>query len=88
MMEIQILADEKNILDVSLDNQTVAELLRVYLNMDSKVKIAVWKKEHYSRPLKLHIETAGKDAKKALVDAIDLVKKDLKKYSDEYSKAK
>lgn len=87
-MEIKILKDEKNELDVQINNQTIAEIVRVYLNMDDSVKIAAWRKEHYSRPLTLKIVTDGKTAKKALSDAIAKCQKDLEKYSDEFKKAK
>ena len=87
-MEIKILKDDKNELEVQIDNQTIAELVRVYLNQDSAVKLGAWKKEHYSKPLILKIETEGKDAKKVLQDAIARAQKDLKKYDDEFKKAK
>ncbi len=87
-MEIKILKDEKNLLEVQLDNQTIAELVRVYLNQDSNVKLGVWKREHYSKPVVMRIETEGKTAKKALHDAIAKAQKDLKKYGDEFKKAK
>jgi len=87
-MEIQILKDEKNELEVQLNNQTVAEVLRVYLNQDDKVKLGVWKREHYSKPIVLKIISEGKTAKKALQDAIAKSQKDLKKYSEEFKKAK
>ncbi len=86
-MEIKIIKDEKNELDVQLDNQTIVEIIRVYLNMDDSVKVAAWKKEHYSRPLLLRIVTEGKSAKKALGDAIAKLQKDLEKYSDEFKKS-
>jgi len=86
-MEIKILKDEKNELEVQIDNQTVAELLRVYLNEDDAVKLGVWKKEHYSEPVILRVESEGKTAKKALQDAISKVQKDLGKYADEFKKA-
>ena len=85
-MEIEILKDEKNELEVQIDNQTVAEILRIYLNEDDAVKLGVWKKEHYSKPVILRVETDGKTAKKALQDAISKVQKDLKKYADEFEK--
>lgn len=87
-MEIKILKDDKNELEVSIDNQTIAELVRVYLNEDSSVKLGAWKKEHYSKPLILKVISEGKTAKKALQDAIAKAQKDLKKYADEFSKAK
>ena len=87
-MEVTILKDDKNDLEVQIDNQTIAELVRVYLNQDSAVKLGVWKKEHYSKPLILKVQTEGKTAKKALQDAIAKARKDLKKYGDEFKKAK
>ena len=87
-MQIIITKDTKNELEFQIDNQTIAEIVRVYLNQDSAVKLGVWKKEHYSRPLILKITTEGKSAKKALQDAIAKAQKDLKKYSDEFKKAK
>ena len=87
-MELKILRDEKNELELQLDNQTVAEIVRVYLNEDKDVKFAAWRKEHYSKPLVLKVETEGKTAKKALQDAISKIQKDLHKYSDEFKKAK
>lgn len=86
-MEIKILKDEKNELEVQIDNQTVAELLRFYLNGDDSVKLGVWKKEHYSKPVVLRVESEGKTAKKALADAISKVQKDLEKYAEEFKKA-
>ena len=87
-MEIKILKDDKNELEVQIDNQTIAELVRVYLNRDSSVKLGAWKKEHYSKPLVLKVVTEGKGARKALQDAINKARKDLKKYSEEFKKAK
>lgn len=86
-MEIKILKDEKNELEVQINNQTMAELMMVYLNEDDAVKLGAWKKEHYSKPLVLKIKTEGKTAKKALQDAISKAQKDLNKYKDEFKKA-
>lgn len=86
-MEINITKDEKNELEFKIDNHTVAEILRVYLNEDDGVKMAAWRKEHYSKPLLFKIETEGKSAKKALSDAISKLQKDLEKYGDEFKKA-
>ena len=87
-MNIKILKDEKNELEVQFDNQTIAELVRVYLNEDSAVKLGAWKREHYSKPVILKVITEGKTAKKALHDAIAKTQKDLKKYADEFKKVK
>ncbi|MAH07264.1 hypothetical protein CMI38_03385 [Candidatus Pacearchaeota archaeon] len=87
-MNIEIIKDEKNDLEVTMDNQTVAELVRVYLNKDDKVKLGAWRKDHYSKPIRLKIVTEGKTAKKALSEAISKASKDLDKYKDEFKKAK
>ena len=87
-MEIKILKKEKNDLELSVDNQTVAEIVRVYLNKDDSVKIGAWKKEHYSKPLILKVKTEGKSAKKALQDTISKIQKDLDKYREEFRKAR
>ncbi len=87
-MEVKIIKDDKNELEVQLDNQTVAELVRVYLNKDASVKLGAWKKEHYSKLVTLRIETEGKPAKKALQSAISKARKDLNRYSNELKKAK
>jgi len=86
-MELKILKDEKNELEVAIDNLTVAELIRVYLNSDESVKLGAWRKEHYSKPIILKIVTDGKSARKALADAIAKARKDLEKYSDEFKKS-
>ena len=75
-------------LEVQIDNQTIVELVRVYLNQDSAVKIGAWKKEHYSKPLILKVVSEGKSARKALQDALAKAQKDIKRYSEEFKKAK
>ena len=87
-MEVEILRDEKNDLELSVNNQTIVEIVRSYLNKDDSVKLGAWKKEHYSKPLKLKIKTEGKSAKKALQEAISKIQKDLDKYKEEFKKAK
>lgn len=87
-MDLKIVKDEKNDLEVSIDNQTIAELVRVYLNQDDKVVLGAWKKEHYSKPLILKVVTEGKTAKKALSEAIGRAMKDLDKYKNEFKKTK
>jgi DNA-directed RNA polymerase subunit L len=86
-MDIKIIKDDKNELVFSIDNQTVAEILRVSLNEDKDVELAAWKKEHYSKPLIMSIVTNGKTAKKALQEAISKTTKELEKYSDEFKKS-
>jgi DNA-directed RNA polymerase subunit L len=67
--------NEKNELRVEIDNLTIAELLRKYLNEDSNVTFAAWRREHPTKNPVLTIKTEGKTAKKALLDVIERVKK-------------
>ena len=86
-MEITVLKDEKENLVVEMDNQTIAELLRVYLNEDSSVVLAAWKREHQDKPVIFEIRTKGKAAKKALEDAVAVIEKETSKIVDEFKKA-
>jgi len=85
-MNIEILKDEKNELEVQIDNLTIAEVLREYLHKDSSVEFAAWKREHPSKPPVLRIETKGKSAKKALQDAVALISKEADKLVSEIKK--
>ena len=87
-MEIKILKDEKNELEISIDNQTLAELLRVYTSEEGGVDLAVWKREHPSKPIHLVVKTSGKSPKKALQDAISKIEKDTSNLLSEFKKAK
>jgi len=84
-MMIKILKDEKNEIDVELDNLTVVEVLRVYAN-ENGAKVAAWRREHPTKNPVLHIE--GEGAKKILQKAIAAIQKDLDKYSEEFKKMK
>jgi len=87
-MEIKILRDEKNELKLGLDNLTIAEILRSYLNQDESVSFAAWRREHPSKGPILDIKTEGKTAKKALQDAVSKIEKDTEKILAEFKKAK
>ena len=81
-MEIKIISQDKNSIDVEIDNLTVVELLRVYLNKDSGVKLAVWKREHPHKNPVLHVEAPN--PKSTIKKAISAVQKDLDKYAKEF----
>lgn len=87
-MEVKILEDQKDKLVIELSNQTIAELIRVYLNQDSSVELAAWKRENPARPVIFEIKTKGKSAKKALDDAVKAVEKEANKCLNEFKKAK
>jgi DNA-directed RNA polymerase subunit L len=84
-MMIKILKDEKNEIDVELDNLTIVELLRVYAN-ENGAKLAAWRREHPTKNPILHIE--GEGASKILQKTIAAIQKDLDKYSEEFKKMK
>lgn len=87
-MEIKIINEEKNSIDVEMDNLTVVEVLRVYANKEG-AKVAAWKREHPTKNPVLHIESAGSDnPKKILQKSISSIQKDLEKYSKEFKDLK
>jgi len=84
-MEIKVLEDEKDVLEVELDNVTIAEVVRVYLN-EAGAKLAVWSRDHPTKNPVLHIE--GDKPKKLLKDAIAAVEKDIDSAVAEFKKLK
>ncbi|MEI7718562.1 MAG: hypothetical protein WCI72_01740 [archaeon] len=84
-MEIKVLKEEKNLIEVEMDNLTVVELLRIYCNKEG-AKVAAWKREHPTKNPILHVE--GENPSKIIQKAIASVQKDLEKYSEEFKKMK
>lgn len=75
-MEIEVIKDEKNEIELRIDNTTVAEVLRVYL-YETGAEFAAWKREHPSKPAIMKIKSgAGKSVKKVVADAVAAIKKD------------
>ena len=87
-MEIQILKSSKEEIELEIENLTIAEILRVYLNKDSAVTFAAWKREHPTKKPILLVKTKGKTAKKAIDDAVSQIGKDLDKIESEFKKMK
>ncbi len=87
-MQIQYLKQEKNEIEIEINNVTVVELLRMYLNQDDGVVLAAWRREHPTKNPKLKIKTKDKTAKKALNDALAAIDKDLDKLETNFKKAK
>ena len=75
-MEIEIVKEDKNDLEVKVDNLTVAELLRVYLN-EQGIDFAAWRREHPSKPALFKIKSVGKTVKKSVSDAVVEIEKDI-----------
>ena len=83
---MEILKQDKESIEVQLDNLTLAEILRVYLNKDSDVKFAAWKRDHPTKnPI---ISVKGKNPKKAIKDAVSAIVKDLDKIEKDFGKMK
>ena len=87
-METNILKSSKDELELEFENSTIAEILRVYLNKDSSVEFAAWKREHPTEKPVLAVKTKGKTPKKAVVDAVNLITKDLDKVESDFKKMK
>ena len=87
-MEVKVLKGSKDEIEVQLGNLTMAELLRVYLNKDSAVSFAAWKRDHPSENPILKVKTNGKTAKKAVADAVNAAVKDLDKVEADFRKLK
>lgn len=85
-MHIEVVRSDKEETDIALDNQTVAELMRVYLTEVDGVKFAAWRKEHPSKPLLMHIVTSGISAKKAISEAVSTITKELDGFEAAFKK--
>lgn len=85
---MNILESSKNELKAELENVTLAEILRVYLNKDSDVSFAAWRREHITKKPVISVKTKGKTVKKAIADAVDKITKDLDKVETEFKKLK
>ncbi len=87
-MEMKIIKSSKDELEIEFDNVTLAEILRFYLNKDSSVTFAAWKKDSIEKNPLLRITTQGKSAKKAVNDAVSTITKELEKTEEEFKKLK
>jgi DNA-directed RNA polymerase subunit L len=85
-MELKILKDEKEELELELENITLAEILRVYLNKDADVSFVAWKREHPTRKPILSVK--GKNPKKAVKEGVAMIVKDLDRVEKEFEKLK
>ena len=87
-MEMNILKSSKNEIELELENVTLAEVLRVYLNKDSAVSFVAWKREHPTKKPILLVKTKGKTAKKAVNDSVSEIVKELDKIEADFKKMK
>lgn len=77
-MKVEFLKNEKNDVEILIDNVTVAEVLRIYLN-EQGIQFAAWRREHPSKPIIFKIQSTEKSVKKAVADAVSAIKKDCEK---------
>jgi DNA-directed RNA polymerase subunit L len=87
-MELNILKSGKDEIQFEIESLTLAEILRVYLNKDSAVTFAAWKREHPTKKPVMLVKTKGKTAKKAIDDAVSAITKDLDKLESDFKKLK
>jgi len=86
-MIVKVLKNEKNHLEIELDNLTIAELVRNELWEDSGVSVSAWKKDHPIKNPVLVMKTTGKSAQKALTECLERVEKKTKGIIDGAKKA-
>ena len=87
-MEIKVLNESKDSMEFQISSVTIAEILRVYLNKDSAVTFAAWKREHQTEDPIVKVETKGKTIKKAVADAVDAITKELDVIESDFKKLK
>jgi DNA-directed RNA polymerase subunit L len=87
-MEMNILRNEKEEMELEVESLTIVEILRVYLNKDSAVTFAAWKRDHPTKKPILLVKTKGKSAKKAIDEAISAISKDLENVENDFKKLK
>jgi len=84
---IKVITNEKDKLEIEIENLTLAETLRSFLWEDESVSTAAWKREHPTKNPVLIVQTKGKTAKKALLDCISRIQKVNDKILDEFKSA-
>ena len=87
-MELNIIKESKDEIEVEIGSLTIVEVLRVYLNKDSSVSFAAWKRRHPTENPILSVKTKGKSAKKAIYDAVSSIIKNLDKIETDFKKIK
>ena len=87
-MNVTYIKDGKDDAEIEMDNNTIAELLRVYLGKDESVSFVAWKREHPSKNPILKIKTKGKTVRKAVEEAVKQIEKEADKLLDDFKKSK
>jgi DNA-directed RNA polymerase subunit L len=87
-MELKILKEDKESIEIEVDNLTLAELLRVELWKDEATEFAAWKRDHPSKPCVLALRTKGKAPKKVIQGTIEKIIKENEKLLEQFKKMK
>ena len=85
-MDLKILKSDKEEIEVEIDNITLVEVLRVYLNKNSDVSFVAWKREHPTKNPVLKVK--AKNPKKAIKEAVSVVVKELDKIGKDFASLK
>ena len=72
-MNIEIVKEDKSEIELKMDNVTVAEILRIYLN-ENGADFAVWRREHPSKPVLMKIKAGN--VRKVFSDSVAQLKKE------------
>ncbi|MEM4719262.1 MAG: RpoL/Rpb11 RNA polymerase subunit family protein [Candidatus Pacearchaeota archaeon] len=84
-MEIKIINEDKNFIEIEIDNLTIAEILRVYLNKEG-VDFAAWRQDHPTKKPILRVE--GQNPRKSIIKVIEKIQKELENFLENYKKLK
>jgi len=76
-MNIEIIKQDKGDVELKIDNTTIAEIVREYLN-ENDIDFVAWKREHPTKPVIMKI-SSNKGIKKEVSNAVSSIKKDLDK---------
>ena len=87
-MEVKILNSSKTEIEFQVGSLTIAELVKVYLNMDSEVTFAAWKRNHPTENPIIKVKTKSKDVKKVINSAFDVISKELEGFKSDFKKLK
>lgn len=83
---MNIIKEDKNEIEIEIENLTIAELLRVYLTKISSVDFVAWRRDHPTEKAHLLIKTKSDSVKKVLKEAISQIEKDLDEILKDFKK--
>ncbi len=87
-MQITIRKQEKNELEMEIDNITIAEILRVRLAENPNISFVAWRREHPTKNPIMLIKTKDKEVSKIVKEEIAKLDKELAGLDTKFSKTK